>query len=185
MAGTQLETKFQQDVMPALRKELGIANVYRVPRLSKVVVNAGLKLAVQDSKVIDTAMRDITAITGQRPTITKAKKAISNFKLRKGLPIGVRVTLRRNQMYDFVQRLIGVALPRVRDFKGVSATGFDGHGNYTLGITEHVVFPEVDVNKMQHSYGMNVTFVTTARTDQEGRRLLELLGMPFRQSTQD
>lgn len=185
MATTQLETKYQKDVVPTLRKELGIENAYRVPRLSKVVVNTGLKLAVQDSKVVDTAMRDITAITGQRPTVTRAKKAISNFKLRKGLPIGVRVTLRRNQMYDFVQRLIGVALPRVRDFKGVSATGFDGQGNYTLGLTEHVVFPEVDVNKLQHVYGMNVTFVTTAQSDKEGRRLLELLGMPFRQSQQD
>lgn len=174
------QEQYRTTIIPALMKEFGITNAMRVPKLAKVVINTGLKQAVQDGKIIDAAVNDLTAITGQKATITRAKKSIANFKLREGLPIGVRVTLRRERMYDFLQRLVTVALPRVRDFKGVSPRGFDGQGNYTLGLTEHVIFSEIDVNKLQYAYGMNVTFVTTAKSNQEGRKLLELFGIPFR-----
>lgn len=180
MAQLQLKERYENDVVPALMKEFGISNRHRVPRLLKVVVNAGLKEAVQNPKVVNLALDDMTAITGQRPSITRAKKAISNFKLREGMPIGCRVTLRRGRMFDFTLRLFNVAFPRVRDFKGVSPKGFDGRGNYTVGLTEQGIFAEIDLNKTEHVFGMNVTFVTTAANDREGKRLLELLGMPFR-----
>lgn len=179
MARTILQEKYEKEVIPALQQERGVKNRYAVPRLVKIVVNTGLKEAVQDKKVVDAAVREIAAITGQRPVVTRAKKAISNFKLREGMPIGCCVTLRRDRMYDFLQRLIDVALPRVRDFKGVSK-GFDQHGNYTMGLTEQGIFPEIDLDKSQYTYGMNITLVTTASTNAEGKRLLELLGVPFR-----
>lgn len=180
MARSMMQDTYQDKMVEALKKEFGFTNVHQVPKLVKIVVNTGLKQAVQDGKIVDAAMNELTVITGQRPAITRAKKAISNFKLRQGMPIGCRVTLRRERMYDFALRLITVALPRVRDFKGVSPKAFDGQGNYTLGITEQGIFPEVDLDKVQYTYGMNITFVTTAKTDAEGRKLLELMGMPFR-----
>lgn len=180
MARTALQEKYEQEVVPVLQQERGVKNRYAIPRLVKIVVNSGLKQAVEDKKVVDAAVQEIAAITGQRPVITRAKKAISNFKLREGMPIGCCVTLRRDRMYDFLQRLIAVALPRVRDFKGVSTKGFDQHGNYTMGLTEQGIFPEINLDKSQYTYGMNITLVTTARTNAEGKRLLELLGMPFR-----
>jgi large subunit ribosomal protein L5 len=152
----------------------------QVPRLSKVVVNMGLGDAIENVKVIETAAAEIAIITGQKPVVTKARKSIANFKLREGVPIGVMVTLRRNQMYHFLDKLIAIALPRVRDFKGVSPRGFDGRGNYTLGIKEQIMFPEVNYDKIDKIRGMNITIVTTARTDEEGLELLRLMGIPFR-----
>lgn len=180
MGQTQLQEQYKSKMVEVLKQDFGLTNVHQIPKLVKVVVNTGLKQAVQDGKIVDAAMNELTAITGQLPTVTRAKKAISNFKLRKGLPIGCRVTLRGDRMYDFVMRLITVALPRVRDFKGVSPKGFDGNGNYTMGLTEQGIFPEVDLDKVQYTYGMNVTFVTSAVDNAQGRRLLELMGMPFR-----
>lgn len=183
MTKSLLQSQYESQGVPALRQEFGLANPHRVPRLERIVVNTCLKAAVQDGKVVDAAVADMTAITGQKPVVTRARKAISNFKLREGQAIGCRVTLRRRQMYDFMLRLTSIALPRVRDFKGVPPRGFDGRGNYTLGLTEQVIFPEVNLDKIQQVFGMNITFVTSARNDREGRRLLELLGVPFRKST--
>ncbi len=180
MSKSLLQEKYEQLVTPQLMKDFQITNRHRVPKIVKVVVNTSIKEAVQDSKIIDIAANELSALTGQRVVVTRAKKSISNFKLRAGQPIGCCVTLRRDRMYDFVLRLFSVALPRVRDFKGVSPRGFDRNGNFTMGLTEQVIFPEVDLNKVTHTFGMNITFVTTAHTDEEGRRLLELLGMPFR-----
>lgn len=175
-----IKAHYEKEVVPVLMKEFNITNRLRVPRLIKVVVNTGLKQAVTDSKVVGMAVQDIATITGQKPTVTKAKKAISNFKLREGMPIGARVTLRSRRMYDFVNRLFNLAFPRVRDFKGLSPKAFDGKGNYTAGLTEQGIFPEIDLDRADNVFGMNVTFVTSAETDAEGRRLLELMGMPFR-----
>jgi large subunit ribosomal protein L5 len=161
-------------------KEFSFRNIMQVPKLDRVVINMGLGEAVQNAKLIESAVAELTAITGRKPIVTRAKKSIATFKLREGMPIGVMVTLRGEQMYDFVDRLVSIALPRTRDFKGISPKAFDGRGNYTLGIREQIVFPEVNYDKIDRIKGMNVTFVTTAETDEQGRALLKSLGMPFR-----
>jgi large subunit ribosomal protein L5 len=175
----RLKQKYQDEVVPAMMKEFGYKNAMQVPRLEKITVNAGLGEATQNIKVLDSAVAEMTAITGQRPVVTRAKKAIANFKLREGVPIGCMVTLRRERMYEFLERLIHVALPRVRDFKGVSDRSFDGRGNYSLGLREQIIFPEIQADKVDKARGMTISITTTARTDQEGRRLLKLIGMPF------
>ena len=176
----RLQDQYKAEIVPKLKEKFGYRNVMQVPKLSKVVVNMGLGDAIENVKVIETAAAEIGIITGQKPVVTKARKSIANFKLREGVPIGVMVTLRRDRMYHFLDKLIGIALPRVRDFKGVSPKGFDGRGNYTLGIKEQIMFPEVNYDKIEKIRGMNITIVTTARTDEEGLELLRLMGMPFR-----
>ena len=177
---SDLERKYRETCVPALMKEFGYQNPMQVPRLQKIVLNTSVKEALQDVKILDTAAAEIAAITGQRPAIRKARKSISNFKLRKGQPIGAMVTLRGRQMYEFLSRMVNVALPRVRDFKGVPAKAFDGRGNYTMGLTEQTIFPEINFDKVARINGMNLTFVTSATNDAEGMALLKLLGMPFR-----
>lgn len=176
----RLQDQYKAEIVPRLKEKFGYRNVMQVPRLSKVVVNMGLGDAIENVKVIETAAAEIAIITGQKPVVTKARKSIANFKLREGVPIGVMVTLRRDTMYHFLDKLIAIALPRVRDFKGVSPRGFDGRGNYTLGIKEQIMFPEVNYDKIDKIRGMNITIVTTARTDEEGLELLRLMGVPFR-----
>jgi large subunit ribosomal protein L5 len=176
----RLKEKYQVELVPQLQKDLQLNNVMEVPRVTKVSVNMGLGEAIQNIKVLESAVEELTSITGQKAVVTKAKKSIATFKLREGMPIGCRVTLRRERAYEFLDRLINIALPRVRDFKGVSPKGFDGRGNYTLGIREEIIFPEIDYEKIDKVKGMNVTIVTTARTDEEGRALLAAMGMPFR-----
>jgi len=176
----RLRKKYKDEIIPQLMKEFSFRNVMQVPKLDRVVINMGLGEAVQNAKLIESAVEELTAITGLKPIITRAKKSIATFKLREGMPIGVMVTLRGEQMYDFVDRLISIALPRTRDFKGISPKAFDGRGNYTLGIREQIVFPEINYDKIDRIKGMNVTFVTTAETDEQGRALLKSLGMPFR-----
>lgn len=176
----RLQNHYRAEVVPKLREKFGYRNPMQVPRLEKVVINMGLGEAIENIKVIDSAVEEISVISGQKPVVTKARQSISNFKLRAGVPIGVKVTLRRDRMWHFLDKLMGVALPRVRDFKGVSPKGFDGRGNYTLGIREQIIFPEVNYDKIDKIKGMNVTIVTTARSDEEGLELLRLLGMPFR-----
>jgi large subunit ribosomal protein L5 len=175
----RLKTKYQSDVVPAMMKEFGYKNAMQVPRLDKITVNVGLGEATQNIKVIDTAVTEITAITGQKPVVTRSKKAIANFKLRENVPIGCMVTLRRERMYEFLDRLVHVALPRVRDFKGISERSFDGRGNYSLGLREQVMFPEIQADKVEKARGMTITIATTAKSDQEGRALLRFMGMPF------
>jgi large subunit ribosomal protein L5 len=175
----RLKDRYREEIVSALMEEFGYRNVMEVPRLQKIVVNVGLAEALQDIKALDAAARDITTITGQKPIITRAKKSIAVFKLREGNPIGVKVTLRGNRMYDFLDRMCNVALPRRRDFRGVSSDSFDGRGNYTLGFREQLVWPEVDYDSIDKIRGMEVTIVTTAKTDEEARRLLQLFGMPF------
>ena len=179
----RLKEKFQTELLPSLKEELQLGNVMEVPRIDKVVVNMGLGEAIQNIKVLESATTELSQITGQKAVITKAKKSIAQFKLREGMPIGVMVTLRRERAYEFIDRLINVALPRVRDFKGVSAKAFDGRGNYTLGIREQLIFPEIDLEKIDKVKGLNITIVTTARTDEEGRALLAGMGMPFRKQS--
>ena len=176
----RLRQLYHSEVIPALREERGYRNVYEVPRLEKIILNMGLGEAIQNAKILDSAVAELAAITGQRPVVTKAKKAIANFKLRKGLPIGCMVTLRGDRMYEFLDRLVNVALPRVRDFKGVSEKAFDGRGNYSLGIREQIIFPEVDIDKIDKVKGLTVNICTTAKSDDEGRALLKALGVPFR-----
>jgi len=176
----RLQDQYKEEIVPRLKEKFGYRNVMQVPKLSKVVVNMGLGDAIENVKVIETAAAEMAIITGQKPVVTKARKSIANFKLREGVPIGVMVTLRRDRMYHFLDKLIAIALPRVRDFKGVSPRGFDGRGNYTLGIKEQIMFPEVNYDKIDKIRGMNITIVTTARTDEEGLELLRLMGMPFR-----
>ena len=176
----RLRTKYEEEVAPALMKELEYTNPMQVPRVTKVVVNMGLGAAIQNPKIIDAAAKEIGQITGQRPVVTKARKSVSTFKLREGMAIGCMVTLRRERMYEFLDRLINVALPRVRDFKGVAPKAFDGRGNYTLGLKEQIIFPEVDFDNVERISGMNVSIVTSANTDDEARALLRHLGMPFR-----
>jgi large subunit ribosomal protein L5 len=175
----RLKDRYRKEVVPALMEEFGYRNVMEVPRLQKIVVNVGLGEALQDVKALDAAARDIATITGQKPIITRAKKSIAGFKLREGNPIGVKVTLRGNRMYDFLDRMCNVALPRRRDFRGVSPDSFDGRGNYTLGFREQLVWPEIDYDSIDKIRGMEVTIVTTAKTDEEARRLLQRFGMPF------
>lgn len=176
----RLHERYAKEVVPALMKEFGYANPMQVPRVEKVVVNMGLGEALTNNKLLDGAVQQLGAITGQKPVVTKSRKSIANFKLRQGQSIGAMVTLRRERMFEFLDRLMNVALPRVRDFKGVSSKAFDGHGNYTLGVREQIIFPEVDYDKVEKIKGLNVTVVTTAKTDEEARALLRLLGMPFR-----
>jgi len=176
----RLKELYQNELVPKLIQELQLKNVMEVPRVEKVVVNMGLGEAIQNVKILESAVEELSRITGQKAVITRAKKSIAQFKLREDMPIGVMVTLRRERAYEFLDRLINVALPRVRDFKGVSAKAFDGRGNYTLGIREQLIFPEIDIEKIDKVKGMNVTIVTTARTDEEGRALLTGMGMPFR-----
>jgi len=174
----RLKDRYQKEIAPSLSKEFTIENPMAVPKLEKIVINMGMGEAIANSKVLDTASDELRSIAGQKPVITKAKKSIASFKLRQGMPIGVMVTLRGDRMYEFLDRLITVALPRVRDFRGVSPRAFDGRGNYTLGIREQLIFPEIDFNKVR---GMNISIVTTARNDEQARALLKGLGMPFRQ----
>jgi large subunit ribosomal protein L5 len=174
-----MQTKYKNEILPQLMQEFSYANVMQAPRLQKVTLNIGLGEAVSNAKALETASDDIATITGQHPVITRAKTSISNFKLREGMPIGVMVTLRGDRMWEFVDRLLNAALPRIRDFNGVSPNSFDGRGNYSLGLREQVIFPEIEYDKIDKVRGMQITMVTTARTDEEAKRLLELLGMPF------
>lgn len=175
----RLKEKYREEVAPALMKEFGYRNVMEVPRPEKMTVNVGLGEAVSDAKALDSASNDVAVITGQRPVITRAKKSISNFKLREGMPIGVMVTVRGGRMWEFMDRLVSAALPRLRDFQGVSPNSFDGRGNFSLGIREQLIFPEIEYDKIDRIRGLQVNIITTAKTDEEGKRLLELLGVPF------
>ena len=179
---SRLHDRYRDEVVPTLRNEFGYANLMAVPRLDRVVVNMGLGEATQNPKLIEVGTDELSRITGQKPVTTKAKKSVASFKLRQGMPIGSMVTLRGERMYEFLDRLISIALPRVRDFRGISPRGFDGRGNYTLGLRDQLIFLEIDYMKVDQSRGMNVCVVTTASTDEEGRRLLQLLGMPFRKN---
>jgi large subunit ribosomal protein L5 len=179
---SRLRDRYQNEVVPALRKEFGYKNVMAVPRIQKVVVNMGLGEATSNAKIVDVGADELARITAQRPVTRRAKKSIAAFKVRKGMPIGSMVTLRGERMWEFLDRLMNVALPRVRDFKGVSPKGFDGRGNYTLGLRDQLIFPEIDYMKVDKSRGMNVSVVTTAKTDEEARKLLQFVGMPFRAS---
>ena len=177
---SRLKDRYQNDVVSALRKEFGYGNVMAVPRIEKIVVNMGLGEATGNAKIVDAGADELTRITGQKAVVTRAKKSIAQFKVRQGMPIGTMVTLRGERMWDFLDRLISIALPRVRDFRGVSGKGFDGRGNYTLGLRDQIIFPEIDYMKVDKNRGMNISVVTTAKTDEEARRLLQLMGMPFR-----
>lgn len=179
-----LKTKYYKEVAPSLKDKLGKKNVMEVPKLTKISLNQGLGAAVADKKIVDVAVDEMTRISGQKAVATFSKKAISNFKLRENMPIGVKVTLRGDYMYEFLERLLAIALPRVRDFRGVNDKGFDGRGNYTLGITEQIIFPEIDIDKVSRIQGMDITFVTTAKTDKEAYELLKELGMPFKSNAQ-
>jgi large subunit ribosomal protein L5 len=179
---SRLRDRYQKEVVPALTKEFGYKNVMAVPKIHKVVVNMGLGEATANVKIIDTGADELARITGQKPVTRRSKKSISAFKVRKGMPIGTMVTLRGERMWEFLDRLMSIALPRVRDFKGVSPKGFDGRGNYTLGLRDQLLFPEIDYMKVDKARGMNVSVVTTAKTDEEARKLLQFIGMPFRQS---
>ncbi|MDP9371427.1 MAG: 50S ribosomal protein L5 [Chloroflexota bacterium] len=176
----RLRERYEQEIVPTLMREFGYQNVMQVPKIEKVVLNIGLGEAIQNAKALDAAVGDLQAIAGQKPIITRAKRSIAAFKLREGMPIGAKVTLRGDRMFEFLDRLISIALPRIRDFRGVSPNGFDGRGNYTLGLTEQIIFPEIDYDRVDKVRGLEATLVTTARTDEEGRRLLQLIGMPFR-----
>jgi len=177
---SELKKRYEKEVAPKLIEVFQYKNVMQVPKLKKIVLNMGLGEAIQNIKVLETAAAELKAIAGQQPVVTKAKKSIAAFKLREGMPIGCMVTLRHGRMYDFLQKLVNVALPRVRDFRGISNKAFDGRGNYALGIKEHIIFPEIEYDKIDQIKGLNVSIVTSARTDEEGRELLRLLGMPFR-----
>ena len=178
----RLKTRYREEIIPALREEFGFANVMQVPGLTKIVVNMGVGEAARDSKLIEGAIRDLASITGQKPQVTKARKSIAQFKLREGMPIGAHVTLRGDRMWEFLDRLLSVALPRIRDFRGLSATQFDGRGNYTFGLNEQSMFHEIDQDAIDRVRGMDITVVTTASNDDEGRALLRLLGFPFKEN---
>jgi large subunit ribosomal protein L5 len=177
-----LKQKYAQEVAPALQKQFNYENVMMIPKLEKIVINVGLGEAVQNPKALDAAVADITAITGQKPVVTRAKKSIASFKVRQGMPIGCKVTLRGERMWDFLEKLIYIALPRVRDFRGISAKSFDGRGNYALGLKEQLIFPEIDYDKVDKLRGMDIIIVTTAKTDEEAKALLKGLGMPFKEN---
>ncbi|CAN5281367.1 MAG: 50S ribosomal protein L5 [Acidobacteriota bacterium] len=177
----RLKERYHKEIAPALAKEFDITNPMATPKLEKIVLNMGLGEAVANSKIMDTAADELASVAGQKPVVTRAKKSIAAFKLRQGMPIGTMVTLRGDRMYEFFDRLVSVALPRVRDFRGVSAKAFDGRGNYTLGVRDQLIFPEIDFNKVDKTRGMNISIVTTARNDEQARALLKALGMPFRQ----
>jgi large subunit ribosomal protein L5 len=176
----RLKTLYKDKVVPALMQEFNYKNAMQVPRLDKIVINLGLGEAIQNAKVLDAAQAELAALAGQKPVVTRAKKSIANFKLRAGMPIGCKVTLRRDRMYEFFDRLVNVALPRIRDFRGVSGKSFDGRGTYALGIREQIIFPEIDYDKIDKIRGMNIVIGTTAKTDEEGKALLKMMGMPFR-----
>jgi len=177
---TTLKEQYENELKLTLQKQLGISNVMDIPKIEKVVLNMGLGDAVQNPKIVEKAAQELTMISGQKAVVTKAKKSIATFKLRAGMPIGARVTLRKDRMYDFLSKLINVALPRVRDFRGVSGKGFDGRGNFSMGITEHIIFPEIDYDKIDQIRGFNITIVTSAKTDESARALLDAIGMPFK-----
>lgn len=177
---TRLEKVYAEKVVPALQKEFGYKSPMELPKLEKISLNIGMGEGTDNSKIVDEAAQDLTRIAGQKAVVTKAKKSIAAFKLREGMPIGTRVTLRKEQMWDFYDKLVSFALPRVRDFRGIPDRGFDGRGNFTLGIKEHTIFPELEIDKVENVKGMNITIVTTAKTDKEGKMLLDLLGMPFK-----
>lgn len=177
---SDLQKYYNEQVVPKLTEKFNYANVHQIPRLKKIVLNMGLGEAIQNIKILDSAVDELMSIAGQRPVITRAKKSIAAFKLREGMPIGCMVTLRRARMYDFFNKMVNIALPRVRDFRGISPKAFDGAGNYSLGIKEHIIFPEIDYDKIDKIKGMNISIVTSAETNEEGRELLTLLGMPFR-----
>ena len=179
---SRLRERYEKEAVPGLKKEFGYDNVMAIPKITKVVVNMGLGEATQNAKIVDTGADELGRITGQKPVITRAKKSIAAFKVRKGMPIGTMVTLRGERMWEFLDRLMSIALPRVRDFRGVSPKGFDGRGNYTLGLRDQLLFPEIDYMKVDKARGMNVSVVTTAKTDEEAKKLLQFIGMPFRQS---
>ncbi len=176
---------YNNECRPQLVKDLGYTNPMQLPRINKIVLNMGLGEAVQNPKIVEKAAAELTLIAGQKAVVTRARKSIATFKLREGMPIGARVTLRRDKMYDFLSKLVNIALPRVRDFRGISPRGFDGNGNFSMGITEHIIFPEVDYDKIDKIRGLNITIVTTAKTDDEGRALLTELGMPFKKKKSD
>jgi large subunit ribosomal protein L5 len=179
---SRLKDRYVKDVVPALTKEFGYTNLMAVPKITKIVVNMGLGEGTQNAKIVDTGAEELGKITGQKAAITRSKKSIAQFKVRENMPIGAMVTLRGQRMYEFLDRLIAVALPRVRDFRGISPKGFDGRGNYTLGLRDQLIFPEIDYMKVDKNRGMNISVVTTARTNEEARRLLQLIGLPFRQN---
>jgi large subunit ribosomal protein L5 len=182
-AAPRMKARYREEILPAMREEFGYANVMQVPGLTKIVVNMGVGEAARDSKLIEGAVKDLTAITGQKPQVTKARKSIAQFKLREGMPIGAHVTLRGDRMWEFLDRLLALALPRIRDFRGLSDRQFDGRGNYTFGLTEQVVFHEIDQDRIDRSRGMDITVVTTATNDDEGRALLKKLGFPFKEGS--
>ncbi len=178
----RLKARYASEIKPALKSKFGYKNVMQIPTITKVIVNMGVGEAARDSKLIEGAIKDLTVITGQKPQVTKSRKSIAQFKLREGQPIGAHVTLRNDRMWEFTDRLLSIALPRIRDFRGLSPKQFDGNGNYTFGLTEQVVFPEIEQDKLDRTRGMDITFVTTAKTDEEGRELLKALGFPFREA---
>ncbi|HEY5917675.1 MAG TPA: 50S ribosomal protein L5 [Chryseolinea sp.] len=184
MATPRLKDKYLAEIVPALKQKFSYQSIMQVPKIEKICINKGMGVAVSDKKLIDVALEEITTISGQKAVSTKSKKAISNFKLREDMPIGVRVTLRGHKMYEFLDRLMNIALPRVRDFRGVSAKGFDGRGNYTLGVKEQIIFPEISIDKVNKISGMDITFVTSAKTDEESYELLKAFGMPFSNKNQ-
>jgi len=184
MATPRLKDKYSKEIVPALKQKFSYQSIMQVPKIEKICINKGMGVAVTDKKLIDVAIEEITNITGQKAVATRSKKAISNFKLRENMPIGVRVTLRGDKMYEFLDRLMNIALPRVRDFRGVSAKGFDGRGNYTLGVKEQIIFPEISIEKVNKISGMDITFVTTAASDEESYELLKEFGMPFANKSQ-
>ena len=177
---SRLKEKYTKEVMPALKKEFGYRNVMAIPKVTKVIINMGLGEATSNAKIIDSAADELSKISGQKAAVRRAKKSIAAFKVRQGMPVGAMVTLRGERMYEFLDRLVSIALPRVRDFKGISSKGFDGRGNYTLGLRDQIIFPEIDYMKVDKARGMNVSVVTTAKTDEEARKLLQLIGLPFR-----
>ncbi len=178
----RLKRRYREEIVSALQENLGLANVMQVPRLEKIVVNIGIGEAIQDAKALEGAIRDLAIITGQRPKVNRARRSIAGFKVRQGMPVGVKVTLRGERMWEFMDRLLSVALPRIRDFRGLNPDSFDGNGNYTFGVTEQLVFPEIDYDDIDQSRGMDITIVTTAKSDEEGRALLKALGFPFREA---
>jgi len=178
----RLKARYAAEIKPALKSKFGYKNVMQIPTITKVIVNMGVGEAARDSKLIEGAIKDLTIITGQKPQVTKSRKSIAQFKLREGQPIGAHVTLRNDRMWEFTDRLLSIALPRIRDFRGLSPKQFDGNGNYTFGLTEQVVFPEIEQDKLDRTRGMDITFVTTAKTDEEGRELLRALGFPFKEA---
>ncbi|MCC7185129.1 MAG: 50S ribosomal protein L5 [Acidobacteria bacterium] len=179
---SRLRDRYSKEVVPALQKEFGYTNIMAVPKITKVVINMGLGEATQNSKIVDTGAEELGKISGQKASVTRAKKSIAQFKVRQNMPIGAMVTLRGQRMYDFLDRMIAIALPRVRDFRGISPRGFDGRGNYTLGLKDQLIFPEIDYLKVDKARGMNISVVTTAKSNEEARRLLQLIGLPFRQN---